>query len=62
MSVFVGCYGMGQPSSAFLMFHRKVQKTPNGTSFMTQWPLAFQMKIIYSGISKNEGVTITELR
>jgi hypothetical protein len=53
---------MGQPSSAFLMFHRKAQKTPNGTSFMTQWPLAFQMKIIYSGISKNEGVTITELR
>jgi hypothetical protein len=29
---------------------------------MTQWPLAFQMKIIYTGISEYEGVNITELR
>jgi hypothetical protein len=52
-----GCYGMGHPSCA-----RKAQQAPNGTSFMTQWPLAFQMKAIYSGISKYEEVNITELR
>jgi hypothetical protein len=44
------------------MFHRKAQQAPNGTSFMAQWPLAFQMKIIYTGISEYEGVNITELR
>jgi hypothetical protein len=48
---------MGHPSCA-----RKAQQAPNGTSFMTQWPLAFQMKAIYSGISKYEEVNITELR